>query len=152
IKIDNTKALKSIDEVSSALRQTGFSSSFEIDLPGPHSSSISGFASGGYPSVGQVFIAREAGPEMVGTIGGRNAVANNGQIIAGIQYGVASAMNSVLMSSGNNGDSEAQNSLLREQNALLKKIAEKELVVSPSVSLGRVVKKSQKLAETVTGG
>ncbi|MGM9763502.1 MAG: hypothetical protein ACI3ZQ_05745 [Candidatus Cryptobacteroides sp.] len=109
-------------------------------------------ASGGYPSVGQVFIAREAGPEMVGTIGGRNAVANNGQIIAGIQYGVASAMNSVLMSSGNNGDSEAQNSLLREQNALLKKIAEKELVVSPSVSLGRVVKKSQKLAETVTGG
>ena len=152
IKIDNSKALKSIDEVSSALRKTGFSSSFEVELPGPHSSMLPGFASGGYPSVGQVFIAREAGPEMVGTIGGRNAVANNGQIIAGIQYGVAAAMNSVLSGSSNDGNSEEQNRLLKEQNTLLRKIAEKELVVSPSVSLGRVVKKSQKLAETVAGG
>lgn len=152
IKIDNSKALKSIDEVSSALRQTGFSSSFEVELPGPHSSLLPGFASGGYPSVGQLFIARESGPEMVGTIGGRNAVANNGQIIAGIQYGVAAAMNSVLSGSSNDGNSEEQNRLLKEQNTLLRKIAEKELVVSPSVSLGRVVKKSQKLAETVAGG
>lgn len=113
---------------------------------------IPGFASGGYPSVGQLFIAREAGPEMVGTIGGRNAVANNGQIIAGIQYGVAAAMNSVLSGSNDNRNSEEQNRLLKEQNTLLRKIAEKELVVSPSVSLGRVVKKSQKLAETVAGG
>ena len=113
---------------------------------------IPGFASGGYPSVGQLFIAREAGPEMVGTIGGRNAVANNGQIIAGIQYGVAAAMNSILQGSNDNRNSEEQNRLLKEQNTLLRKIAEKELVVSPSVSLGRVVKKSQKLAETVAGG
>ena len=113
---------------------------------------IPGFASGGYPSVGQLFIAREAGPEMVGTIGGRNAVANNGQIIAGIQYGVAAAMNSILQGSNDNRNSEEQNRLLKEQNILLRKIAEKELVVSPSVSLGRVVKKSQKLAETVAGG
>ena len=89
---------------------------------------------------------------MVGTIGGRNAVANNGQIIAGIQYGVAAAMNSILQGSNDNRNSEEQNRLLREQNALLRNIAEKELVVSPSVSLGRVVKKSQKLAETVVGG
>ena len=102
--------------------------------------------------MGQLFIAREAGPEMVGTIGGRNAVANNGQIIAGIQYGVAAAMNSVLSGSNDNRNSEEQNRLLNEQNTLLRKIAEKELVVSPSVSLGRVVKKSQKLAETVAGG
>lgn len=152
IKIDNAKALNSIKEVSNALRQTGFSSSFEVELPGPHSSLLPGFASGGYPSVGQLFIAREAGPEMVGTIGGRNAVANNGQIIAGIQYGVAAAMNSILQGSNDNRNSEEQNRLLREQNTLLRKIAEKELVVSPSVSLGRVVKKSQKLAETVAGG
>lgn len=152
IKIDNAKALNSIKEVSNALRQTGFSSSFEVELPGPHSSLLPGFASGGYPSVGQLFIAREAGPEMVGTIGGRNAVANNGQIIAGIQYGVAAAMNSVLSGSNDNRNSEEQNRLLKEQNILLRKIAEKELVVSPSVSLGRVVKKSQKLAETVAGG
>ncbi len=38
------------------------------------------FASGGFPTKGQLFIAREAGPELVGTIGGRTAVANNDQI------------------------------------------------------------------------
>ena len=34
-------------------------------------------ASGGFPSMGQMFIAREAGPELVGTIGSRSAVVNN---------------------------------------------------------------------------
>lgn len=49
------------------------------------------FASGGFPDQGQLFVAREAGPELVGTIGGRTAVANNGQIQAGIAVGVAAA-------------------------------------------------------------
>ena len=112
------------------------------------------YASGGFPAVGQLFVAREAGPELVGTMGGRNAVANNGQIIAGIQAGVTNAMSTVLSQSGGaaNRSVEEQNALLREQNRLLTKIAEKELTVSPSVALGRVVKKSQRLAETVTGG
>lgn len=115
---------------------------------------IGGYASGGFPAVGQLFVAREAGPELVGTMGGRNAVANNGQIIAGIQAGVTNAMSTVLSQSGGsaNRSVEEQNALLREQNRLLAKIAEKELTVSPSVALGRVVKKSQRLAETVTGG
>jgi hypothetical protein len=42
------------------------------------------FAKGGFPIAGELFIAREAGPEMVGTIGGRTAVANNDQIVEGI--------------------------------------------------------------------
>lgn len=46
------------------------------------------FATGGFPDEGQMFIAREAGPEMVGTIGGRTAVANNDQIVEGIRAGV----------------------------------------------------------------
>ena len=49
-------------------------------------------AGGGFPSVGEMFIAREAGPELVGTIGNRTAVANNDQIIAGIAKGVREAM------------------------------------------------------------
>lgn len=49
------------------------------------------YATGGFPDVGEVFISREAGPEMVGTIGGRTAVANNDQIVQGIANGVASA-------------------------------------------------------------
>ncbi len=51
------------------------------------------FASGGFPSMGQMFIAREAGPELVGTIGSRTAVANNYQIEEGIARAVTRAMN-----------------------------------------------------------
>lgn len=39
-----------------------------------------------------MFIAREAGPEMVGTIGGRTAVANNDQIETGIAAAVYKAV------------------------------------------------------------
>jgi hypothetical protein len=37
---------------------------------------------------GQLFVAREAGPEMVGTMDGRTTVANNAQIVEGIEAGV----------------------------------------------------------------
>jgi hypothetical protein len=53
--------------------------------------SVPGYATGGYPSAGELFIAREAGPEMVGTIGGRTAVASNDQIVQGIAVAVASS-------------------------------------------------------------
>ena len=42
------------------------------------------YEGGGFPDQGQMFIAREAGPELVGNIGNRTAVANNDQIIEGI--------------------------------------------------------------------
>lgn len=51
-----------------------------------------GFAEGGHPDVGQLFIARESGPELVGTMGGTPTVANNADIIAGIEAGVYNAM------------------------------------------------------------
>ena len=70
-------------------------------------------AEGGFPEQGQMFIAREAGAEMVGNIGRRTAVANNDQIVAGIAGGVAEA-------------NEEQNTLLREQNSLLRAILEKD--------------------------
>lgn len=50
------------------------------------------FASGGFPEKGQLFVARESGPEMVGQMGGRTAVANNDQIVEGIKQGVIDAM------------------------------------------------------------
>lgn len=59
-------------------------------------------AEGGIFSAGEVFIAREAGPEMVGTIGGHTAVANNDQIVAAIEGGVFRAM-SAAGGSGNSG-------------------------------------------------
>ena len=57
---------------------------------------MSAFANGGFPETGQLFLANEAGAEMVGSIGNRTAVANSDQIIAGIESGVASAVSAVL--------------------------------------------------------
>jgi hypothetical protein len=53
---------------------------------------VSWYANGGFPGVGEMFIAREAGPELVGSIGRKTAVANNDQIISGIESGVYRAM------------------------------------------------------------
>lgn len=56
---------------------------------------MNGYASGGFPRSGQVFVAREDGvPEMVGSWGGKSAVANNAQIVAGISSGVYNAIKS----------------------------------------------------------
>lgn len=48
-------------------------------------------ASGGFVDQGQLFLAREAGPELVGTMNGHTAVANNDQIVNGISAGVSNA-------------------------------------------------------------
>ena len=50
------------------------------------------YAQGGFPAVGEMFIAREAGPELVGSIGRKTAVANNDQIVSGIESGVYRAV------------------------------------------------------------
>ena len=70
---------------------------------GGHSGRIGEFASGGFPDVGELYIAREAGPEMVGTIGGRNAVATNPDIVAAIEQGVYRAVVSAMSGSGGSG-------------------------------------------------
>ena len=60
-------------------------------------SPVSGHASGGFPKSGQMFVAREDGiPEMVGSWGGRAAVANNQQITQGITQAVQNGMRSCM--------------------------------------------------------
>lgn len=64
-----------------------------------------GYATGGFPDEGQMFYARESGPELVGTIGGSTAVVNNTQIVDAVSLGVANAVAGVLgnqKSSSNN--------------------------------------------------
>lgn len=60
-------------------------------------------ASGGFVDEGQMFIAREAGPELVGSMNGHTAVANNDQIVEGISAGVYNAVVAAMSAgSGNN--------------------------------------------------
>lgn len=63
---------------------------------------LEGFASGGFPTEGQLFFANEAGPELVGTMGGRSAVANQQEIVEGIRQGVYDAV----VSANANGNSD----------------------------------------------
>lgn len=102
---------------------------------------IPGFAAGD-PLIptGQLFRAREAGPELVGTMGGHTAVANNIQIVEGIASGVAAA---------NSREVE----LLREQNNLLRQILAKDtsVTLTPSAQLGRVNAKSAQMYARATG-
>lgn len=51
---------------------------------------------------GQLFVAREAGPELVGTIGGHTAVVNNDQIVASVSDGVYRAVRSAMGTGGQN--------------------------------------------------
>ena len=64
--------------------------------------SLTWMASGGFPDAGQLFIANEAGPEMVGTMNNRTAVANNDQIVEGIREGVFEAVSAAMSQSGGN--------------------------------------------------
>lgn len=90
------------------------------------------YAEGGYVDQGQLFVAREAGPEMVGSIGGRTAVANNDQIVAGISAGVAEANSN-------------QDRLLAGLLSVAQELLKKDLVISPSATLGQVVARSSAL-------
>ena len=98
-------------------------------------------ANGGMFDEGQLFIAREAGAELVGNIGNHATVANNQQIIDGISNGVANA-------------NAEQNALLRQQNQLLTAILQKTGSGIPGASsaLGRVVSQSLDMYSALIGG
>ena len=96
-------------------------------------------ADGGFVGNGDLFIANERGAELIGSIGGHTAVANNEQIIAGIQRGVSDA-------------NQEQNALLRQQNELLRRILEKDNSVRPSALFGRTVRESLDMFATTVGG
>lgn len=76
---------------------------------------IQAYAAGGFPDTGQLFLARESGPEMVGRIGTRTAVANNDQISSAIAAAVAPAIYnavSAAMSNASSGGGETSINLV----------------------------------------
>lgn len=105
--VDDTKVKK---DVRAALKKQGKT---YTDAEWEKAWKTQKFASGGLVNEGQMFIAREAGPELVGTIGNRTAVMNNDQIVNSVAQGVADA-------------NAEQNALLREEISILRKILAKD--------------------------
>ena len=79
--------------------------------------SFGAYADGGFVDAGQLFIAREAGAEMVGSIGGRTAVANNDQIVTAVSSGVYRAVTEALAGRGgaNRGGSQVVSAKVNEK-------------------------------------
>lgn len=74
--------------------------------------SWSTYATGGFPKYGEMFIAREAGAEMVGSINGRTAVANNDQIVAAVSQGVYDAVRAAMGNQQSGGSGQNINVFL----------------------------------------
>lgn len=95
INVDSSELLSAIqraDTLAKTLAHSKVTSTVSSSI-----SIIKPYATGGFPERGQMFIARESGPEMVGRIGTRTAVANNDQIVDSVTFGVASG-NQVVVS------------------------------------------------------
>lgn len=88
--------------------------------PEAYNAAINGYASGGFPDEGELFMAREGGmPEMVGMIGNRTAVATNADIVAAVSNGVYSAVVSA-MSATNGGGSDRKISIYLDGKEIAK--------------------------------
>ena len=66
------------------------------------------YAHGVFPDEGQVFVAREAGAEMVGSISGKTAVANNDQIVEAVSQGVYAAVMSAMKQRDSSGTAKVE--------------------------------------------
>jgi hypothetical protein len=86
IELDTTQAKKDYAEL-----KTKLSGGITFDKK---------YATGGFPETGQYFLARENGPELVGTLKGKTTVANNDQIEAGIAEASYQGMMRALSSMG----------------------------------------------------
>ena len=76
----------------------------DIEIPEINHIDIPELKDGGFPSVGNLFIANEAGPELVGTMDNKPVVANNEQIVDGIRKAAYEGMKQALMETSVGGD------------------------------------------------
>lgn len=97
--------------MSSTLKKTTFPTlkgTVNVSTDGTAKIKFKAYAMGGFPEEGEMFVAREAGPELVGTIGNRSAVANNDQIVDSVSQGVYRAVAQAMSESGGNSVVEAK--------------------------------------------
>ena len=104
-------------------------SEFEgFSLPEVPNFTIPKFASGGFPNMGELFVARESGAELVGKIGNQNAVVNNDQIVQAVSTGVYNAMISAINRSRTNetGDGKQEIHIYLDRRELTAEIEQQQ--------------------------
>lgn len=125
LQIDVSAIDRAIDSIGAKVNRLGSSVSSIVNVTSGQANRsiqpIMRYASGGFPSVGSMFIAGEAGPEIVANINGRTGVMNTEQLSAAIY----SAMNAALANNSQNGcdiylDGEViyRNTVRRNNNAV----------------------------------
>lgn len=101
-----------LSDFSTSMASVNVSATGKVSYSRLTTKTISRFAEGGFPEHGEIFLARESGPEYIGRLGNRTAVANNDQIVDGIasaNEGVVSTLYAVAQQiitaiENNNGD------------------------------------------------
>ncbi len=91
-------AVKGINDLLAKINQTslGEQLGWDFQIGNVSFGRIPQFAAGGFPDTGSLFIANEAGPELVGTMGGRTAVAPEASITQGIEEAAYQGMKRAL--------------------------------------------------------
>ena len=118
IKNAISEIVNAISDVENKLSSLGSSTSnIKVTLPK--------YAAGGYPTRGSLFIANEAGPELVGTMNGRTAVASNDEI---------SGIRDAVLDSGT-----IQSELLGRIVMLTQAILDKDPIIIGDRELARIV-------------
>lgn len=142
-KADEAKRLyKNLNNINSKSWRIQVTGDMKLKMTSKRGNSmyfVEPYATGGFPT-GDIFVANEAGPELVGTINGKTAVSSNQEIT-----GIADAVY-------NTGEEEA--TLLREQNQLLRQLLAKNTNISlaPNVAAGRWVAQASNAYRKATGG
>lgn len=101
---------------------------------------VQSYGSGGSPGQGQVFVAREAGPELVGSLGGHTAVMNNNQIVASVASGVSKAVSAVMGNFGQKIYSAISNITFRATSGLANERA-------PRLDMARVTTRAEETGQ-----
>ena len=87
--------------------------------------SIDWYANGGFPDKGQLFVANEVGPEMVGTMDGRTAVANQQEITTGIANAVYPAVYNAVVAAMSKANNNVNITLQGDADGLFKVVQNK---------------------------
>lgn len=94
------------DLLGFSINRNGFMEIPEVDFSGDL---LPTFASGGMiPNTGQLFVANENGPELIGNLGGSTAVLNQDGIVRAVSQGVAEAVRSVMGAQGGSNNQPIQ--------------------------------------------